>query len=79
MTLHRLRKALGRSDWIVLEDDRYRPAPGVRCALDAARFESEIPLAIRALGADEDTGAALAAGLEAYRGDFLEAESVGDW
>jgi LuxR family transcriptional regulator, maltose regulon positive regulatory protein len=78
VTLHRLRKALERPDWIVSAGDRYRLDPGVRVDFDAARFEAEVRAAIRA--SDEpDAVARLASALADYRGDFLEGELVGDW
>jgi predicted ATPase/DNA-binding SARP family transcriptional activator/tetratricopeptide (TPR) repeat protein len=78
VTLHRLRKALERPDWIVSAGDRYRLDPGVRVDFDAARFEAEVRAAIRA--SDEpDAVARLASALADYRGDFLEGELVADW
>ncbi|HEX8693340.1 MAG TPA: BTAD domain-containing putative transcriptional regulator [Longimicrobium sp.] len=78
--LHRLRRSLGRPDWIVQEGERYRIAPGLEVWFDAAVFEREAAAALR----DARSGAAgaeqkLRAALGLYRGDFLEGEAVGDW
>lgn len=69
--LHRLRKALGRPELIVLDDDRYR--------LDAPRlwFDAEVfERSLRAAGRDI---ARLTAALALYRGDLLADEPAGDW
>jgi predicted ATPase/DNA-binding SARP family transcriptional activator len=80
VTLHRLRKALGGVDWIVSTGDRYRVADHVRCEFDAARFEREVPVALRALKRREAGAAArLEELLALYRGDFLDGEGMGDW
>jgi predicted ATPase/DNA-binding SARP family transcriptional activator len=78
VTLHRLRKALGRPEWIVMAGDRYRLDPTLRIDFDAARFETEVHAALH----DRDPAhaeARLAAALALYRGEFLEGEVVGDW
>lgn len=47
---------------------------------DAERFARDTTAALAALGEGQDgAGAALAAALAAYEGDFLESESAGDW
>jgi len=77
--LHRLRRALGRQDLVVLEDDRYRVAPGVRVWFDAEVFERETAAALRDLRAGADAAERLESALALYRGDFLRDEAVGDW
>jgi len=81
VTLHRLRKTLGCGDWVVMEGDRYRLAPGLRWRFDAARFEEEAGAALRELkaGAGEEAADRLATALALYRGDFLEGVEAGEW
>ena len=67
VTLHRLRKALGGADWVVLERERYRIDPELIEGFDVAAFEQ----AIKAGRLEEGTAL--------YRGDLLDGESVGDW
>ncbi|HET9385036.1 MAG TPA: BTAD domain-containing putative transcriptional regulator [Gemmatimonadales bacterium] len=67
VTLHRLRKALGGADWVVLERERYRINPELIEQFDVWAFEQ----AIKAGRLEE--AAAL------YRGDLLDGEPVGDW
>ena len=75
VTLHHLRKALGVSEWVVIEGDRYRLAPTLRWELDADRFERESRAAReRAAGVEE-----LRDILALYRGELLEGEVVGPW
>jgi predicted ATPase/DNA-binding SARP family transcriptional activator len=79
VTLHRLRKALGRADWIVADDGRYRVAPGLRVELDAERFERDVTEALRLPADASGRLPLLARALETARGEFLEQEPVGDW
>ena len=83
--LHHVRKALGRSDLIVYDGDRYRVAWEAGIAFDARTFEESARNGIRALKdarGDAEVAAAietLRATLGAYRGDFLASEGAGDW
>lgn len=70
--LHRLRKAVGRTDVIVVQEDRYRINPALVVHFDAAVFEREI----RAARRDPQR---LEAAIALYGGDFLAGEAVGDW
>jgi DNA-binding SARP family transcriptional activator len=79
VTLHRLRKALGRPEWIVVEGERYRLSPALAPEVDALRFEVEASCALADLRRGEDAGACLAAALDLYRGDFLEGVDAGEW
>jgi DNA-binding SARP family transcriptional activator len=79
VTLHHLRKALGRNEWVVLEDDRYRINPALQREFDADLFEEGISQALRDARADAASADALRAALALYRGDFLQDETVGDW
>ena len=67
VTLHRLRKALGGADWVVLERERYRINPELIERFDVSTFEQ----AIKAGRLEEATAL--------YRGDLLDGEPVGDW
>ena len=79
VTLHRLRKALGGSDWVELVGDRY-VMDRSRVTVDAAEFEREVLEARRALKRQaEDATEGLEAALAQYRGDFLDGEPAGDW
>ena len=80
VTLHRLRKALGGAEWVVSAGERYRIASDVICDFDAATFEREVPLALRALRRHESAAAdRLDELLSLYRGDFLDGAGMGDW
>ncbi len=79
VTLHRLRKGLGRPEWILTAQERYRLDPTLRVLFDAARFESEITAALRAAARGAADAGRLAEVLELYRGDLLEGEPAGDW
>ena len=74
VTLHRLRRALGHTEWIETAGERYRIAPGVQWEIDAAVFEKTITTALRRQDAP-----ALGRALDLYRGDFLDGEGAGDW
>jgi len=83
--LHHVRKAIGRADLIVFENERYRMAWEAGVRFDARTFEHELPVRVRALRSARGTGnvrRALDAALETlalYHGDFLGDEDVGDW
>jgi predicted ATPase/DNA-binding SARP family transcriptional activator len=79
VTLHRLRKALGRPEWIAAQGERYRLDPALGQVLDAARFETETSGALADLRRGGDSADCLAAALDLYRGDFLEGEDAGEW
>ncbi len=80
VTLHRLRKALGRAEWVTLTNDRYRIDPAVIEEFDVAAFERELTAARRAITRqDADATDLLERALARFRGDFLDGEPVGDW
>jgi DNA-binding SARP family transcriptional activator len=80
VTLHRLRKALGNSEWITLSNDRYRVDPAVVAEFDVADFERDLAAARKMLKRQEDGAvAALERALERFRGDLLDGEPAGDW
>jgi len=80
VALHQLRRTLGRPDWIVFEEERYRINPRFAVEFDGRQFEMELRLARRALAQAGDT-APLTRALTLYRGDFLEdvTAGAGDW
>jgi DNA-binding SARP family transcriptional activator len=74
--LHHVRKALGRSDLIAFERDRYRIAWELAVTFDAREFEQRARAGLRTRGGkDEDLQAAVAL----YRGEFLAEADAGDW
>jgi predicted ATPase/DNA-binding SARP family transcriptional activator len=82
VTLHHVRKAIGRASLIRYEQGRYRVAVEEGVDFDAARFEDHARAALRRLReAPDDKGAveALRKAVDLHRGPFLETESVGDW
>jgi len=80
VTLHRLRKALGHAEWVVVQQERYRLDPALVIECDAMRFEREMSDALR-LAKRRGTNAmdVLSAALARYTQDLLLGESVGDW
>src|SRR5207248_1878005 len=70
VTLHELRRTLGRPDWIVFEEERYRLNSRFAVQFDARQFEAEVRAARVALAKAGDP-APLERALERYRGDFL--------
>jgi predicted ATPase/tRNA A-37 threonylcarbamoyl transferase component Bud32 len=85
VTLHELRRTLGRPDWIVFEEERYRINPRFAVEFDARQFEAEVRGARGGRGALAKSGdtARLARALARYKGDFLEegdsGREAGDW
>jgi len=80
--LHHLRRALGRTDLVVFEHERYRVNWALGVELDVTRFEREATAARRALRANPtaaDAAERLRSALQLYRGDFLVDENAGDW
>ena len=83
--LHHVRKAIGRADLIVFDGDRYRIAWEAGVVFDARVFEEEARIGMRTLkgartaGDEQQALDGLRRTLDAYRGDFLDAEDVGDW
>jgi predicted ATPase/DNA-binding SARP family transcriptional activator len=80
VTLHRLRKALGGTDWVALAGERYRIERSLIDEFDATAFERDIVDLRRALAVDAaEATTRLERALARYRGDFLDGEPVGDW
>jgi two-component SAPR family response regulator len=78
VALHHLREVLGRPEWIVFEEDRYRINPRFAVELDAHQFEIELRAA-RSVFMKTGDEAPLARALALYRGDFLQDTAASDW
>jgi non-specific serine/threonine protein kinase len=78
VALHHLRRTLGRPEWIVFEEERYRINPRLAVEFDARQFETELRAA-RAIVTKTGDTASLTQALARYRGDFLEGTAAGDW
>jgi pentatricopeptide repeat protein len=74
VTLHRLRKALGGAEWIVVDGDTYALDRSRGVDLDAETFEREASAALRTSNLRR-----LEQALRLYRGDFFENGSNGEW
>lgn len=89
VTLHHLRKAVGRAELILHEQGRYRVDAAAGVEFDATRFEQLAGRALRRLrkaaprGLAEDSvdeaARVLDEVLTSYRGPFLQGEVAGDW
>jgi predicted ATPase/DNA-binding SARP family transcriptional activator len=77
VVLHRLRRGLGESGWVMLEGERYRIHRKLRVDFDVHRFQAEMAAALR--DTSPHRTARLSAALAIYRGDFLEGSAAGDW
>lgn len=77
--LHKLRKALGSHDVVVIEGERYRIGPEIDVWFDVTAFEEGIDAALRDLRGGDGAAVQLRSALALYRGEFLEGEIVGDW
>jgi predicted ATPase/DNA-binding SARP family transcriptional activator len=77
--LHKLRRALGDRDLVILEGERYRLDPAASIRFDVADFERAMAPLLSAYGRGEDVTDLLEDPLALYAGDFLEGEVVGDW
>ena len=82
VTLHRLRKALGGTDWVALAGERYRVDRALIDEFDVTAFERDV-LDLRRAPLQDATAAEATSRFERalarYRGDFLDGEPVGDW
>jgi predicted ATPase/DNA-binding SARP family transcriptional activator len=74
VTLHRLRKGLGASEWIVVDGDTYALDRARGIDFDAEVFEREALAAIRAKNQER-----LARAVDLYRGPFFENAGSGEW
>ena len=78
VTLHRLRKTLGGTQWVTHSGEQYALGTSVTVEFDAATFERDVAGGLARLRKDGDA-ALLQSALALYRGDFLEHEAAGDW
>jgi predicted ATPase/DNA-binding SARP family transcriptional activator len=74
VTLHHLRKTLGESQWIIIENERYRVAADVSIAFDVTAFEQDVREGI-ATGAVD----VLPRAMQRYRDHFLAGEPAAAW
>jgi predicted ATPase/DNA-binding SARP family transcriptional activator len=74
VTLHHLRKTLGESQWIVIENERYRIAADVSVAFDVTAFEQDVREGV-ATGAVD----VLRRAMQRYRDHFLAGEPAAAW
>ncbi|HEY4304516.1 MAG TPA: BTAD domain-containing putative transcriptional regulator [Gemmatimonadaceae bacterium] len=80
VTLHRLRRALGGTEWIQLTNDRYCVDPSLVESFDVRTFDQQVTEARRSLKRREDGSAAqLEHALSHFRGDLLDGEAANDW
>jgi DNA-binding SARP family transcriptional activator/tetratricopeptide (TPR) repeat protein len=81
VTMHHLRKTLGHADWVVLEGDRYRLAPGLAIRTDAAEFQERAEAALKpgSPAGDVATIDGMRATLTLYRDHLLAGEIAGPW
>jgi len=78
VTLHRLRKTLGGTQWVAHSGEQYALDTTLAVDFDAATFERDVVDGLVQLKRDDDA-ARLESALALYRGDFLEHEAAGDW
>lgn len=76
--LYKLRKMLGRNDFIIAAGQTYKVNPAISIWFDAELFEREITAALRCPDAEQTT-ARLKGALHLYRGAFLDLPSAGEW
>jgi predicted ATPase/DNA-binding SARP family transcriptional activator len=74
VTLHRLRKTLGRPEWIVADGETYAINRNAGIEFDAEAFERSAKEALRT----EDP-ARIARAIEMYHGDFFENATSSEW
>jgi DNA-binding SARP family transcriptional activator len=79
VTLHHLRKALRRAEWVKFERERYRIDHVGIVEFDVALFQQRITDALRVSRRGNVPVDDLRNILALYRGDFMAGESVGDW
>jgi len=82
VTLHHLRRALGRPDIVLFERDRYVINWALGVEVDAIVFEREVESACRTIRATPHAPNAvghLRSAVDLYHGDLLADENAGDW
>ncbi len=81
-TLHHLRRALGRPDWIVLDDERYVFNRALAYWFDVEAFEQQIADSRWLIEKQPDRAVAIShlqSAISLYQGDFLIDLPTGDW
>jgi DNA-binding SARP family transcriptional activator len=79
-SLHHLRRALGRPEWISFEKGRYSFNRSLSYWFDVEAFEKELAEARRhGAGAPERAIRHLEEAIDLYEGDFLEDLAVAEW
>ncbi len=79
VTVHRLRRALGDAEYIVIDRERYAINPARRVEFDAREFAVEARRLIEQLRTPGTVPPWAAATLARYRGEFLEHERAAEW
>jgi predicted ATPase/DNA-binding SARP family transcriptional activator len=79
VTMHHLRRSVGRGDCVLLHGERYRINPELNVWLDVTHFEAGITEALRRVRRGETPVDALSEAVALYRGDFLAGTGAGDW
>src|SRR6185436_177867 len=72
VTVHHLRKALGRPDWVRFDREKYQIKSAGAIELDSSNFEKEVTAALRLARHGTDATTALQTALSFYRGEFAE-------
>jgi len=78
VAIHRLRRALGRPEWVRFDGEAYSLEAGSALRSDRADFEAALREAERAEGAEAAIGA-LGRAVALYRGDYLADLSRDEW
>jgi DNA-binding SARP family transcriptional activator len=79
VTLHHLRRALGRSEWVTFERGRFRLNVSGGVELDVVLVEQRLTEALRLARRGAPPVDALESALASYGGHFLDGEPVADW
>ena len=79
VTLHHVRRALGRPDAVVIDGDRYRLNPALMPWCDAVAFEELATDALRRVARGEEARPLLREALALHRGPLADGLGVGDW
>jgi DNA-binding SARP family transcriptional activator len=80
VTLHRLRRALGRADWVSIAGERYRIDPSLVEEFDVAAFERDVDEGLLAArNGEKDVIPRLEKALAHASGEFMDGEAAGDW
>jgi DNA-binding SARP family transcriptional activator len=79
VTLHHLRRALGRAEWVAIDRGRYRLNISGKVEFEAFVIERQMTDALRDARRNDGSLDALESAVAAYGGHFLDGEPVGDW